>query len=170
MSGEKPIGDVVGSKSQRQLWNRAADGRRVRRQLLLLADAAERVAVATVRSCYGTAVHRTSPEPPQWVVSRRIGNQKAAVREIFRPMTGNQSIAEAVAPSFEQQLWRRGSALHSISASVRTKPYTSRSPSLSLNSLFCRIGFSSGRGAQSGAAGASFTCSGPWAMLACRRR
>jgi hypothetical protein len=52
MSGEKPIGDVVGSKSQRQLWNRAADGRRVRRQLLLLADAAERVAVATVRSCY----------------------------------------------------------------------------------------------------------------------
>lgn len=53
MSGDEPIGNVVGSKSQRQLWNRAADGRQVRRQLLFIADAAERVAVVTVRSCYG---------------------------------------------------------------------------------------------------------------------
>ena len=56
MSGDEPIGDVVGSKSQRQLWNRAADGRRVRRQLLFIADAAERVAVVTDRSCYEAVV------------------------------------------------------------------------------------------------------------------
>ena len=59
MSGDEPIGAVVGSKSQRQLWNRAADGRRVCRQLVLIADAAERVAVATVRSCYEAVVNWT---------------------------------------------------------------------------------------------------------------
>jgi hypothetical protein len=56
MSGHEPIGDVVSSKSQRQLWHRAADGRRVRRQLLIIADATERVAVATVRSCYQAGI------------------------------------------------------------------------------------------------------------------
>jgi len=80
MSGNEGIAEVACRKLQRRLWNRAAEGRRARRQLLFIADATERVAVVTVRSCYGTAVHRTPPEPPQWVVSRRIGNQKAAAR------------------------------------------------------------------------------------------
>lgn len=71
MSGDEPIGDVVGSKSRRQLWNQAADDRRVSRKLLFIPDAAERVAVATVRNCYEAAGQNSSTEGPQCVARCR---------------------------------------------------------------------------------------------------
>ena len=93
MSGHEPIGDVVGSKSQRQLWNRAADGRRVRRQLVFIADAAERVAVATVRSCYRTVVsgNGTGPTPACGTGLRNARQLHAHCRHLKRPTIWSQS-------------------------------------------------------------------------------
>ena len=52
-------------------------------------------------------VSRRVGECPLCVGSCRPGVQKAAVRRGFRPMTGNRSIAEAVASNFQRQLWSR---------------------------------------------------------------
>ena len=74
---------------------------------MLIADAAERVAVETVRSCYGTAVHRHATCPAGMGLSCRAENQKAAIRQDFLAYVRVwKSIADAVAPSLQRQLGR----------------------------------------------------------------